>query len=473
MHGECPPEGCVLMAAVSIPVFWYMLYDESSLAFGPDKENPNQPYHYLTTPTVDGLNRAEARWPAVSRVVGRQITALFQTWLAFVREKADAYIHCETYELFGMTGDHNAFEMELRTCLAAFDHVPERTENRVNLNNWWKRLLGQANVSTGYKGSLEPVGNHSYCGSSCHYDVSWSEDNDVVCGVLSEIFVKSERFGREPEDLLHYLEYVCGPVGVTRLYRCHCGSETFRVVVSREGHFAARRTCAECGASSLFAGDEEWYWKDAEPVDWACSGCGGSLANLGLGLELDHTESQVIFASLGHRCVGCCRLSHVLGWECFESLSDMDTDGACDWAHEQYVKGANLAEAGQYVDALACFRDARRVLPDPPHRPGCEIDMLCEVVHILFRLGEWKECCQTAQDALQLKDESGISSFFHQRMGQALFELGRTDEAADWLALAYADRGLAGFKDEDPKYLDSIRARLTLPPGGSTDAGLG
>src|SRR5262249_50849766 len=109
-YGECPPEGCVLMAAMSIPAFWYMLFDEGSLALGPDKENKGQSYLHLTTPTAEGLARAEDRWPAVCRVLGRNSAALFQTWLSFVRSKAKAYLHCETAEWFWMFKTHDEFE---------------------------------------------------------------------------------------------------------------------------------------------------------------------------------------------------------------------------------------------------------------------------------------------------------------------------------------------------------------------------
>src|SRR5262249_11648652 len=119
LYGKCPDQGHLLMAAMSIPVFWYMLFDEGSLAPGPENEKSDRSYLHLTTPTADGLARAEGRWPTTSRVFGRQLAALFQTWVSFVKARADAYIHCETAEWYWMFKSHDEFEAELRTCLAA------------------------------------------------------------------------------------------------------------------------------------------------------------------------------------------------------------------------------------------------------------------------------------------------------------------------------------------------------------------
>ena len=56
--------------------------------------------------------------------------------------------------------------------------------------------------------------------------------------------------------------------------------------------------------------------------------------------------------------------------------------------------------------------------------------------------------------------------FIHMRLGQSQFELGNMDRAADELARAYLQEGLAIFEDEDPKYVAFIKSKLKPPPGG-------
>jgi hypothetical protein len=97
-YGKDSASRGLLVASTSIPVFWYMLFDETSLVLGPGKDELESPYHHLTTETAEGLARAERRWPTASAVIGSQLASLFQTWLFFVREHALKYIHCETAE---------------------------------------------------------------------------------------------------------------------------------------------------------------------------------------------------------------------------------------------------------------------------------------------------------------------------------------------------------------------------------------
>jgi hypothetical protein len=104
------------MASLSIPVFWYMLYDANSLTLGlgkGDGDDPDYRYLHLTTPTEEGLARAEGRWPAVSLILGSAVTPLFRSWVAFLRKKANTYLHCETAELYWMFGDHLKFKQRL------------------------------------------------------------------------------------------------------------------------------------------------------------------------------------------------------------------------------------------------------------------------------------------------------------------------------------------------------------------------
>jgi hypothetical protein len=56
--------------------------------------------------------------------------------------------------------------------------------------------------------------------------------------------------------------------------------------------------------------------------------------------------------------------------------------------------------------------------------------------------------------------------FLRLRLGQCMYELGETDEAANWLAGAYLLEGKELFSQDDPKYLEFIKSRLEPPPNG-------
>ncbi len=56
--------------------------------------------------------------------------------------------------------------------------------------------------------------------------------------------------------------------------------------------------------------------------------------------------------------------------------------------------------------------------------------------------------------------------FLRLRLGQCLFELGETREAANWLAGTFLPEGTKLFAQDDPKYRAFIKSQLEPPPGG-------
>lgn len=56
--------------------------------------------------------------------------------------------------------------------------------------------------------------------------------------------------------------------------------------------------------------------------------------------------------------------------------------------------------------------------------------------------------------------------FLRLRLGQCMYELGESVEAANWLAGAYLLEGNELFSQDDPKYLEFIKSKLDPPPGG-------
>jgi hypothetical protein len=308
LYGQCPDDGHLLMAAMSIPVFWYMLYDKKSLKLGPVHDDPKRSYFHLTALTSDALLRAESRWPAVSHVLGRGVEPLVRTWVNFVRRHAKAYIHCETAEWYWMFNSHDSFTDELRLCLDAFKHVPKLRRRAVALNKWWDRLLGQAHVSE-MDGHLRPLGNNSYCGFAYAYEVPWSLDEQEGCGVLKKELRDAPAFGKEPADIRGYLDR-WGGIDEFRVSKCQCGSELF---FFKYNSAAAQRVCASCGTDQFICDSEE-VWADEEPKEWRCEACGSKVANLGVGFRVA-LNGGIRWLSIGQRCGKCGRLGCCVGWE--------------------------------------------------------------------------------------------------------------------------------------------------------------
>jgi hypothetical protein len=334
-YGDGSESHGLLVASTSIPVFWYMLFNETSLVLGPGKDESKSPYLHLTTLTTEGLARAQGRWPTASAVIGSQLAPLFQTWLSFVREHALGYVHCETAEWSWMFDTPEAFEAELRTCLHAVGLPPDPSWREERLPPEWNHLLGQAHVGFGRQG-LEPLGNLSYCGGSFGLEAPWSEEVYRVAGVMSDQTREAPAFGAGPDDLQGYMKRARGPIHEYRQSGCSCGGTTFRLQIGT-GEFqgVVRRQCADCGRTKIIGGlyrmdmfacsgvevDEtgEVFWQRVVPMDWMCAGCGSGVANVGVGFEMGrgatHDEPLVDFMDVGVRCVTCGRMGSCSGWE--------------------------------------------------------------------------------------------------------------------------------------------------------------
>lgn len=445
LPGQCPEAGGLLMAAYSIPVFWYMLFDERCIKYGPSTEPDAPPYPHLTTRTTSGLARAERRWNATEHIFGRQIRALFQIWLGFVRDHARDYLHCETDEWCATQDTPAEFEKELRACLTAFKSVPHWSGRSLKLNKYWDGLFAQAHVDR------YPLGNLSYCGFAYQFDVPWSEDDDCVCGLMGEKVREQVRFGTGSADLARYLETVHGPVDRVLSVVCRCGSTVFRLR-TKEG--LGRRTCAACGARQCIF-DAGEYWKENKAKDWSCQGCGGTEANLAIALEVDYRRNKAEYVHIGARCVVCNRLAHASGYEFGPLLDQLDdsTNEALELIHE----GDALIRKKQPEAALAKYTAALGVSPaeDDTFYRG---ESLWGIASCLFRLERWDECRRTLTELLDARYEHNGDS--EALLGLCLHELGRPDEGMEWLLPRYLRSGEAIFKELEPSYRKAYRPKL-------------
>jgi hypothetical protein len=167
----------LLWASYSIPLFWYMLFDEDDIVSAPAGSGGGGPYWALSTAAGEGITRARRRWPKVHQVLGAQTERLFALWAQLVEANAKTFIHCETYEWAGMFSTKGAFKRELRTCIQAFDHIPPPGRDGPILNRWWRVLLEQC-AALGEGETIRPLGDFSYCGVGWSFKVPWKTSED-------------------------------------------------------------------------------------------------------------------------------------------------------------------------------------------------------------------------------------------------------------------------------------------------------
>ncbi len=138
-----------------------------------------------------------------------------------------------------------------------------------------------------------------------------------------------------------------------------------------------------------------------------------------------------------------------------------------DWddAERLLAEGNDLANNGRDEDALARFRAAWAALPEPKDEQEPAIRILAAVADAHFHLSQWDACRAAVQHAFRCEVDVA-NPFLRLRLGQALYEIGDEQEAANWLVPAYLSQGRALFSYDDPKYLEFFRSKLKPPPGG-------
>lgn len=133
---------------------------------------------------------------------------------------------------------------------------------------------------------------------------------------------------------------------------------------------------------------------------------------------------------------------------------------------EQLCEGGNeLMDDEQYGEAVARFTSAWELLPEPRLDWEAATWILGSIADAHFLSSDFAAMRQPLMNAMQGHGATG-NPFLRLRLGQCLFELGEFDEAANWLAGAYLQEGVKLFEDDDPKYLEFVKARLEPPPAG-------
>lgn len=125
-------------------------------------------------------------------------------------------------------------------------------------------------------------------------------------------------------------------------------------------------------------------------------------------------------------------------------------------------------DQSRYEDALARYWTAWELLPQPRHDWSAGEWIMAAIGDVQYFQGRFVASLDAFMMAL-ICGGSPDNPFLRLRLGQCLFEIGNRQEAANWLAGAYLLKGKKLFADDDPKYLEFIKAKLEPPAGGWPD----
>jgi len=125
------------------------------------------------------------------------------------------------------------------------------------------------------------------------------------------------------------------------------------------------------------------------------------------------------------------------------------------------AEGDRLAEAGNHLAAYEKFKEAWVLVPDPKQDWEAATWILAGMGDTLFEMKQYEDAREALQFAMLCPGGLG-NPFLHLRLGQAQYQLGNLDRAADELMRAYMGAGPEIFDTEDPVYLKFLATRAEL-----------
>ncbi|MFO0891091.1 MAG: hypothetical protein U0790_18345 [Isosphaeraceae bacterium] len=131
-----------------------------------------------------------------------------------------------------------------------------------------------------------------------------------------------------------------------------------------------------------------------------------------------------------------------------------------------------------WTKATSFWVRADRRMPSPGTNPPGDsarartaqpnaLHVLAAIGDVRFQRREFAAGREVLMTAMRCAHGEPVGNpFLRLRLGQCLFELGETEEAANWLAGAFLSEGTKLFAEDDPKYLAFIKSQLQPPPDG-------
>ena len=133
---------------------------------------------------------------------------------------------------------------------------------------------------------------------------------------------------------------------------------------------------------------------------------------------------------------------------------------------ELCAEGDVLIEMGEFNDAYKSYMAALKLVPDPKEQYQATTWILAALGDLYFHAKDFGQAAQVLADAMHCVDAIG-NPFLHLRLGQAHFELGNQERAADELCRAYMGAGKKIFEQEEAKYFDFLKTRISPPADGA------
>jgi hypothetical protein len=135
----------VLAAAKNcIPIYWYSLFEVSSMAANSVLCSDGSAFTYpcFVTPTSEARARCRARKQILERLTPSSHRSVLESWLSFLDLIELPFLHVNTAEFCMMDDDSDRL---IRACLEAFD-APPRPQTSFGADPAWAQMLDVAQI---------------------------------------------------------------------------------------------------------------------------------------------------------------------------------------------------------------------------------------------------------------------------------------------------------------------------------------
>jgi tetratricopeptide (TPR) repeat protein len=126
---------------------------------------------------------------------------------------------------------------------------------------------------------------------------------------------------------------------------------------------------------------------------------------------------------------------------------------------ERCERGDDDVEAGRFAEAIARYREALALVPNPVHAWAVSIWIHGAIAEAYYLGGEYARARDAIDDAFRCDGAIG-NAFLHLRLGQIEDRLGNRGRALDELMRAYTRAGEEVFAGEDPRYLALVKEAI-------------
>lgn len=132
---------------------------------------------------------------------------------------------------------------------------------------------------------------------------------------------------------------------------------------------------------------------------------------------------------------------------------------------ELCAEGDVLFEMGDFQATYKNYISALELVPEPKESFEATTWIMAALGDLYFQAKDYRQVAQVLSDAMHCTGAIG-NPILHLRLGQAQFELGNHERAADELCRAYMGAGSEIFSKEDAKYFNFLKNRVAPPVGG-------